>query len=185
MTATQTELPGWVAGTWQVDPAHSEVSFVARHLFTKVRGVFRAFEGTIVTTQNPLESKATAEIDLTSVDTGNETRDNHLRTADFFSVDEHKSMTWETTTIRPVGGNKFQAEGLLTIRGVAKPVTLDVEYNGIGQDPWGGTRLGVSATAEVNRHDWGVSWNAAIETGGFLVGDKVQLVVEIQAVLQP
>jgi polyisoprenoid-binding protein YceI len=184
MTTAQTEIPGWVAGTWKIDPAHTDIAFVARHLFTRVRGHFTRFEGSITTAPDPTRSTAHLSIDLTSVDTGNDTRDNHLRSADFFNTEESSTMTWTTSSVRSLGGNRFEVDGELSIRGVSKPVTLDVEYNGIGPDPWGGTRIGVTGRAEVNRHDWGVSWNAALETGGFLVGDKVQLEVEIQAVLE-
>jgi polyisoprenoid-binding protein YceI len=184
MTATATEIPGLVAGTWEIDPAHSDVAFTVRHMMvSKVRGNFGAFTGTIVTTQDPLESSVEASIDLTSIDTRNEQRDAHIRTADFFDVENFPAMTYRSTGIRP-DGDDFIVDGELTLRGVTKQVPLRLEINGVGPDAYGGTRIGFSATTEINRTDFGVNWNAAIEAGGVVVSEKVSIALEIQAVLQ-
>ncbi|MDP9222012.1 MAG: YceI family protein [Actinomycetota bacterium] len=180
---TATRIPGYVAGTWTIDPVHSDISFTVRHMMvSKVRGKFAKVEGTIVTGPDPLQSTATATIDLSSIDTGNEQRDAHLRSADFFSADEHPKMTYRSTGIRPEGDD-WALDGELTIRGVTKQVPLKLEANGFGPDAYGGTRAGFTATGEINRKDFGVSWNAAIEGGGVVVGDKVQLLLEVEAVL--
>ena len=185
MTATlvETGLPGYVAGTWTIDPVHSEIGFSVRHMMvSKVRGKFQKFSGEIVTAENPLESAATAEIDLSSIDTGNAQRDDHLRSADFFEVDKHPTMSYRTTGIR-LDGDGYLVDGELTLKGVTRQVPLHVEVNGFGPDAYGGTRAGFTATAEINRHDFGVNWNAAIETGGVVVADKVTIHLEIEAVL--
>ena len=180
---TAVRIPGYVTGTWSLDPAHTEIGFVARHLMvSKVRGKFEKFTGTIKTASNPLDSYAEAEIDLSSITTGTEQRDNHLRSNDFFDVETSPKMTFRSTGIRP-DGDDFLVDGELTIRGVTKPITLKVEIGGFGDDPWGGPRLGLSASAVINRHDFGVSWNAAIEGGGVVVGDKVTINIEAEAVL--
>jgi polyisoprenoid-binding protein YceI len=185
MTETAVTLPGYVTGTWTVDPVHSEVSFVVRHLMvSKVRGRFDQFEGTITTTPDPLQSSVTATVDLASVNTGNETRDNHIRSADFFHVEKHPTMTFRSTEIRP-DGDDFLLDGDLTLRGVTRPVTFKLEVNGFGPDPYGGTRVGFSATAEINRNDWGVSFNGTIPGAGTAVvlSEKVTINLEIEAVL--
>jgi polyisoprenoid-binding protein YceI len=185
MTATvlETGLPGYVAGTWTIDPVHTEVGFSVRHMMvSKVRGKFATFTGEIVTTENPLESSATAEIDLSSIDTGNEQRDDHLRSADFFDAANTPTMTYRSTGIRPDGAG-YVVDGDLTLRGVTRQVPLRLELNGFGPDPYGGVRAGFTATGEINRHDFGVSWNAAIEAGGVVVADKVTLHLEVEAVL--
>lgn len=175
---------GYRAGTWAIDPVHSEVSFTVRHMMvSKVRGVFRDFEGTIVTAIDPLESTATASIALASVDTGNAQRDAHLRSADFFATDVHPRMTYRSTGVRR-DGEAFVLDGELTLGAVTRPVTLDVTLNGFAPDPYGGVRAGFSAIGEINRKDFNVSWNAAIEGGGVVLADKVTLTLEIEAVLQ-
>ncbi|MHB1488230.1 MAG: YceI family protein [Acidimicrobiales bacterium] len=177
-------LPNYVAGTWDIDPVHSDVSFMVRHMMvSKVRGRFTTFSGEITTGENPLESSVTAEIDLASIDTGNEDRDNHVRSADFFEADAHPKMTYRSTAIRQ-SGDKYILDGELTIKGVTRNVSLDLEVNGLGPDAYGGTRVGFSATGELNRKDFGVNFNATMETGGVVVGDKVQLLLEIEAVLR-
>lgn len=177
------EIPGYTVGTWTVDPVHSEVGFVVRHLMvSKVRGGFTSFEGTISTAADPLQSTVVASVDLASITTNNEQRDAHLRSADFLNTEGDPKMTFRSTALRPAGSG-LVCEGDLTIRGITHPISLDVEVNGIGPDPYGGTRLGVSATGQINRADYGVNWNAALEGGGVVVSDKVQLVLEIQAVL--
>ena len=185
MTETAVALPGYVAGTWTVDPVHSEVSFVVRHMMvSKVRGRFDKFEGTITTAPDPLQSTVTATVDLASVNTGNDTRDNHIRSADFFHVEKHPTMTFRSTAISP-DGDDYLLDGELTLRGISRPVTFKLELNGFGPDPYGGTRAGFSATAEINRTDWGVSFNGTIPGAGTAVvlSEKVTINLEIEAVL--
>jgi len=182
-TTLHTEIPGYVAGTWTIDPVHSDVSFTVRHMVvSKVRGYFRTFSGQITTAANPAESAAYAEIDLTSIDTNNAQRDDHIRSKDFFEVDTYPTMTWRSTGIRRDGDN-WVADGELTLKGVTKNVPLRLELGGFGPDAYGGTRAGFSGTAEINRRDFGVNFNAALETGGAVVADKVNLHLEIEAVL--
>jgi polyisoprenoid-binding protein YceI len=185
MTETAVEIPGYVAGSWTIDPVHSEVSFVVRHMMvSKVRGRFDKFEGTITTAENPLASTVTADVDLGSVNTGNETRDNHIRSEDFFHIEKHPTMTFRSAGIRP-DGDEFLLDGDLTLRGVTKPVTFHLEVNGFGPDPYGGTRAGFSARTEINRNDWNVSFNGKIpgsDNAGVL-SDKITINLEIEAVL--
>jgi polyisoprenoid-binding protein YceI len=181
---TTTTVPGYRVGTWVIDPVHSELGFTVRHMMvSKVRGKFERFEGRIVTAENPLESSATATADMSSITTGNDQRDAHLRSEDFFAADTHPQLSYRSTAIRP-HGDHFLVDGELTIRGITRPITLTVEVNGFGPDPYGGTRAGFSARGELNRRDFGVSWNAAIEGGGVVVSDTVQLTIEVEAVLQ-
>ena len=184
MAAESVEIPGYIAGTWDIDPVHSHVGFVARHLMvSKVRGNFNGVEGQIITADNPLESSATATIDMTSLSTGNEQRDNDVKGENFLDVANHPTMTYRTTGIRRDGGEIF-ADGELTIKGVTKPVALTVEVNGFGPDPYGGTRAGFSATGEINRSDYGITANMSLPTGGVVVSEKIQLVIEIEALLK-
>lgn len=185
MTMSQTgTIPGYVAGTWVIDPVHSEIGFSVRHMMvSKVRGKFTKFAGEIVTAEDPLASSVTAEIDLSSIDTGAEQRDGHLRSPDFFDTENHPLMTYRSTGVR-AEGDHFVVDGELTLKGVTKNVQLNLELNGFGPDAYGGTRAGFTATAEINRQDYGVSWNAAMETGGVVVADKVAIHLEIEAVLQ-
>ena len=181
-TATQVP-PGYVTGTWTIDPVHSEVGFSVRHMMvSKVRGKFTNFEGSVVTGENPLDSSVTATVDLGSIDTGNADRDKHIRSADFFDVDAHASMTFTSTGVRADGGNYF-LDGDLTIKGVTKPVSFELELGGFGPDAYGGTRAGFSAATTINRRDFGVDFNAALETGGVVVADKVTVTLEIEVVL--
>ena len=183
MTSPAVQIPGYVAGTWDLDPVHSSIGFVVRHLMvSKVRGKFTTFEAQVVTAPSPLESTATATIDLSSVDTGNEQRDNDLRSTNFFDVETHPMMTFASTGIRP-DGDHFIVDGDLTIRGVTKPVALTVEVNGFGPDPYGGSRAGFSATGEINRSDFGVSFNAPVP-GGVMISETVRLEIEAEAVLR-
>src|SRR5579864_6290810 len=183
-TSTLTGIPGYVAGTWSIDPVHSEVGFTVRHMMvSKVRGKFRNFSGEIVTGETPLDSRVTAEIDLSSIDTGNEQRDAHIRSADFFEVETYPTMTYRSTGVRP-HRDGFILDGKLTLKGVTKDVPLTLELNGFGPDPYGGTRAGFTATAEISRSDFGITYNAAIEGGGVVVGDKVTIQLEIEAVLK-
>ena len=183
MTETAVEIPGYVAGTWTIDPVHSEVSFVVRHMMvSKVRGRFDKFEGTVTTAPDPLQSTVTATVDLSSVNTGNETRDNHIRSEDFFHIEKHPTMTFRSTGVRPDGSN-FLLDGDLSLHDVTRPVTFKLEVNGFGPDPFGGTRAGFSASGEINRHDFGVSYNGPVPGGGVVVSEKVSITLEIEGVL--
>ncbi|MBO0772435.1 MAG: YceI family protein [Actinobacteria bacterium] len=184
-TGFQVQIPGYVAGTWSIDPVHSSVEFVVRHMMvSKVRGKFRTFSGTIVTAPNPAESSVTAEIDLNSIDTGQEQRDNHIRSADFFEVETYPTMTYQSTGLSP-DGDDFILHGKLTLKGVTREVPLKLELNGFGPDAFGGTRAGFTASGEINRKDFNVNFNAMMETGGAVVSDRVTIQLEIEAVLQP
>jgi polyisoprenoid-binding protein YceI len=185
VSETLVKIPGYVTGTWTIDPVHSEVSFVVRHMMvSKVRGRFDKFEGAITTGQDPLASSVTADVDLGSVNTGNETRDNHIRSEDFFHVEKHPTMTFRSTGIRRDGEN-YLLDGDLTLRGVTRPVTFRLEVNGFGPDPYGGTRAGFSATGEINRNDWNVSFNGKIpgSDNAVVLSDKITITLEIEAVL--
>jgi polyisoprenoid-binding protein YceI len=173
----QTQVP---AGTWTIDPSHSEVGFTARHLMSKVRGLFEKFEGQIVTGDAP---SATASIDLNSINTRDENRDAHLRSKDFFDVENNGPMTFVSTKVEQ-GGKGLLVTGDLTIKGVTKPVTLDVEVLGSETDPWGGTRAGFEGTATISRKEFGVDFNIPMDGGRLLVGDKIDIVIAAQAVLQ-
>ena len=185
MTQTLTgTIPGYVAGTWTIDTLHSEVGFSVRHMMvSKVRGKFTKFDGELVTGESPLDSSVTAEIDLASIDTGSEQRDGHLRSPDFFDTENHPLMTYRSTGVR-ANGEDFVLDGELTLKGVTRQVPLKLELNGFGQDPYGGTRAGFTATGHINRGDFGVTYNAAIEGGGVVVSDKVELHLEIEAILK-
>jgi polyisoprenoid-binding protein YceI len=179
-----TSIPGYVAGTWTIDPVHSEVGFAVRHMMvSKVRGKFTTFSGEIVTGDNPAASSVTAEIGLASIDTGNEQRDAHIKSADFFEVENYPTMTYKSTGVRAGGGGDFTLDGDLTLKGVTKKVPLRLELNGFGPDAYGGTRAGFTATTEINRRDFGVNFNAALQNGGVVVSDKVTIHLEIEAVL--
>lgn len=186
ITAPSHTVPGYVVGTWDIDPVHSEVSFVVRHMVVaKVRGRFNAFEGTIVTAEDPLESSVEATIQAASIDTNQEQRDAHVRSADFLDVERYPTITFQSTGLRPAG-DRYALDGELTIRGVTRPVTLDLELNGFTSDPYGGTRVGFSARAEINRQDFGVSYNGPIPgtDNAMILSDKVALTLEIEAVLR-
>jgi polyisoprenoid-binding protein YceI len=184
MTASTTAstIPGYLAGTWTIDPVHSEVGFSVRHMMvSKVRGRFDTFSGEIVTGEDPLNSSVTAEIDLASINTGNEQRDAHIRSADFFETDKHVKMTYRSTGVR-ADSDGFVLDGELTLKNVTRNVPLTLELNGFGPDPYGGTRAGFTATAEINRSDFDVKFGLA-EGGGAVVSDKVNIQLEIEAVL--
>lgn len=185
MTAVGVEQQGYTTGTWSIDPVHSEVGFAVRHaMVAKVRGRFTKFEGTIVTEEDPLKSSATATIDPSSIDTGTEQRDNHIRSADFLEVEKYPAMTYRSTGIRQ-DGDDYILDGELTIKGVTRPVPLKLEVNGFGPDPMGvgKARAGFTATGEINRNDFGVTFNGPIPGGGVILSEKVQLHLEIEAVL--
>jgi polyisoprenoid-binding protein YceI len=168
--------------TLQIDKAHSEATFQVRHLLTKVRGRFADFAGTIAfDEQAPAASSVSLTIQATSIDTNEPQRDQHLRSADFFEVETYPTLTFTSTSIAPKGGNDYAVVGDLTIHGVTKPVTLAVSYVGAAKDPWGNTKYGFEAETTINRKDFGLTWNAALEAGGFLVGDEVKISVSVQA----
>jgi len=180
------DIPGYVAGTWAIDPVHSEVSFLVRHMMvSKVRGRFDKFEGTFVTAEDPKASTVTASVELESINTGQEQRDAHIRSADFFEVEKYPTMTFTSTGIKP-GKEGYVLEGDLTLKGVTKPVAFDLEVNGFGPDAYGGTRAGFSASTEINRGDYGVDFNGPIPgvPGGVAVSEKVTINLEIEGVLQ-
>ena len=168
-----------VSGTWAIDPSHSEVGFTVRHLMSKVRGQFTRFEGTLTTGTSLSETRAEATIDLTSVDTRDEKRDAHLRSADFFDVENSGPMTFKATEF---DGNT--ATGELTVKGVTRTVELDVEFLGLGLDPWGNQRLGFEASTVINRQDFGVTFNIPLDGGKVMVGDKISIHINAEAVLQ-
>lgn len=178
--STSTITTALPTGTWTIDPTHTEVGFVARHLMvTKVRGSFTGVSGTVEVADPITGSTVEVSVDLATVDTRNADRDAHLRSADFFDVDNHPTMTFV--------GTSFDGETLvgdLTIKGITKPVTFDVEFDGVQTDPWGNTKAGFSATAKIQRSDWDLTWNAAIEGGGVLVSDKIDIVLDVQLAQQ-
>jgi polyisoprenoid-binding protein YceI len=184
--ATASQIPGFVAGTWDIDTVHSEVSFVVRHLVvSKVRGRFDRFSGTIVTDENLDRSSVNVTIDASSINTNEPNRDNHVRSADFLDVEHFPNITFRSTAVRNEGG-RFFVDGELTIRGETRPVTLDVEANGFTPDLRGGTRAGFSASTEINRNDFGVSYNGPIPgtDNAMVLSDKVALTLEVEALLQ-
>jgi polyisoprenoid-binding protein YceI len=184
MTAQSVEIPGYIAGTWEIDTAHSHVGFIARHLMvSKVRGNFTRFEGEIITAADPMESSATATIEMASVDTSNAHRDEDVKGENFFDVASHPEMTFRSTGLRR-DGDDIIATGDLTIKGVTHPVNLTVEVNGFGPDPYGGTRAGLSVTGEINRNDYGITANMVLPTGGVMVSEKIQLIIDIEAKLK-
>jgi polyisoprenoid-binding protein YceI len=178
------EIPGYLVGTWKADPAHSEIAFSVRHLMiNKMRGRFTTYDVTIITSEDLLDSSVAVSIDLASIDTGNNMRDNHLRTADYLEVEKYPTMSYRSTGIRRTGDG-WAIDGDLTLHGVTRQVPLAVEVNGFGTDQWGGQRAGFSATAEINRRDFGITISTPLATGGVAVGDKVSISLEIQAVPQ-
>jgi polyisoprenoid-binding protein YceI len=182
-TTAVTSIPGYVAGTWTIDPVHSEVGFSVRHMMvSKVRGKFTTFSGEIVTGVQPTDSSVTAEIDLSSINTGNDQRDAHIKSADFFEVETYPNMTYKSASVR-ADGDDYILDGALTLKGVTRNVQLRLELNGFGPDAYGGTRAGFTGTAEINRRDYGVNFNAALQNGGAVVSDKVTIHLEIEAVL--
>jgi polyisoprenoid-binding protein YceI len=175
------EIP--VAGTYTIDPAHTSVEFVGRHLMiTKVRGRFPTVSGTITIADEPQQSHVEVDIEVASLETGHPDRDNHLHSADFFDVDNHPTMSFRSTSVEAAGSGSWFVTGDLTVRGVTHPVKLQVDFDGAGESPAGDSRIAFSASGEVNREDWGLTWNMALETGGVLVGKKVAIELNVQAV---
>ncbi len=177
----ETPLPE--PGTWHLDPAHTSIEFVARHLMvTKVRGGFGSFTGTVEIAENPTDSSVHIEVDMASVVTGNADRDGHLKSADFFDVENHPKMTFVSNSIVEKGDG-YQVTGDLTVKGVTNPLTLDVEYLGVMTDPWGNAKAAFAGSGEVNREEWGLTWNAPLETGGVLVSKTAKIEIEAQAAM--
>jgi polyisoprenoid-binding protein YceI len=178
-----TEVPG--AGTYAFDPTHSSVEFVARHLMvSKVRGRLAPPTGTFIIAEDPTQSSVAVTLDPATVSTGDETRDNHLRSADFFDVEHYPTVSFASTGVRHIKGNKWQLNGHLTIKDVTRPVTLDLEVDGALQDPWGNIKVGFSASTEIDREEWGLTWNQVLESGGVLVGKKIKIELTVEAALQ-
>ncbi|MGH8978537.1 MAG: YceI family protein [Acidimicrobiia bacterium] len=188
MASTQTQThtsPRPLAGTYAIDPGHSGVAFTGRHLMvSKVRGKFAVTGGTIVVADDLALSSVDATIDAASVESGDPRRDEHLRSGDFFAVEDHPTITFRSTQVEDHGDGEFTLSGDLTVRGVTRPVTLRGEHLGSAQSPWNTTVVGFTARTVVNRKDWGLEWNMALEAGGVLVGDKVTLDIDVEAVLQ-
>ena len=183
-SATTTQIPGYVVGTWDIDASHSTVGFSVRHMMvSKVRGYFRTFSGVLVTAEDPTASTVEATIDMDSIDTRQEQRDAHIRSADFFDVGNHTVMTFRSTEVRTDGAD-WTVVGDLTIKGVTRPVELALEVNGFGPDAYGGTRAGFSARTEISRKEFGVDIDMPMDGGGVVVGDKVTVELEIEAVLR-
>jgi polyisoprenoid-binding protein YceI len=170
-------------GTWSLDHDHTTIGAVARHMvITKVRGTFKEFEGDLIVGETPEESSINVTIQAASIDTGVEARDGHLRSPDFLDVERYPTLVFRSTKVEAVGGGRFTVTGDLTIRDITKQITLDAEFEGTAVDPWGGTRAIFSAKAELEREAWGMTWNAALESGGVLVSKTFQLEIETQAV---
>jgi polyisoprenoid-binding protein YceI len=169
-------------GTYALDVAHSTVEFVAKHLMvSRVRGRFSDFSGTVVIGEEPQDSHVEVTIDAGSISTGNPDRDAHLRSADFFDVEHHPTLEFRSASVEHVDDEKWKVNGELTIRGVSRPVVLDVEFNGAATTPWSTTAIGFTASTEVDREEWGLTWNAALETGGVVVSKKVRIELEVEA----
>ena len=183
MTINAADIQGWTAGSWTIDPAHSEVTFSVRHLaISKVRGSFEQFSGTIVTGETVEDSRVSAEVEVASVNTKQAQRDEHLRTSDFFLAEEFPTFSFASNAVR-VEGDAVKVDGELTLRGVTKPVSFDVEFGGFTTDGYGQRKLGLEATTKINRKDFGVNWNAPTEAGGLTLGDQVTIDLDVQAVL--
>ena len=176
MTITTASITALATGTWTVDPAHTEVGFTARHLMvTKVRGQFKDVEGTVTVAEPFSASQVQATVKLASVDTGSADRDAHLKGADFFDVENNPEMTFVSTEV-----SEDTLKGDLTIKGVTRPVEFDLEFGGVATDPWGNTKAGFEATTEINRKDFGLEWNVALEGGGVLVSEKIKVKLDVQ-----
>ena len=174
-----------VAGTWVLDPAHTSVEFQAKHLMVaKVKGHFAGAQGALEIAEDPTQSSAQITIDATTLSTGVADRDAHLKSADFLEVDAYPEITFRTSALEQDGGSDWKLRGELSIHGVTRPVTLETEYNGVGADPWGGTRAFFSAETKIDREDWGLTWNQALEAGGWLVGKEIKIAIEVEAVYQ-
>jgi polyisoprenoid-binding protein YceI len=183
LTASYEGLTVPTQSAFAIDATHSEIGFGVKHMMvSKVRGRFGQYAGTIEIADDIVSSKIELAVEMNSIDTRDEGRDNHLRSDDFFGAETHPTMTFKSTDIRHKSGDKFEVTGDLTIKGVTKPITLDVNYEGVVTDPWGAQRVGFSARGELDRFDYGVTFGAALETGGLVVAKKVALEFEIEAV---
>jgi len=173
-------------GTWNIDPSHSTIAFSVRHMVvSKTRGRFNKWSGQLrFDAENPAASSVAVDIDPASLDTGDAQRDAHLRSPDFFDVEKHATASFRSSKVEVAGEDRYRVTGNLTVHGITQPVVLDVTYEGSGKDPWGGERAGFSATTTIDRKHFGLEWNKALETGGLLVGEKVELNLEIEAVKQ-
>ncbi|MEV7195169.1 YceI family protein [Streptomyces sp. NPDC093510] len=173
-----------LTGDYTIDPAHTTIGFVARHaMVTNVKGSFLDFTGTLhLDGTDPSRSTASLDVTMESIDTGNADRDGHLKSADFFKTDEFPEMTFRSTRTEALGGDDYRVTGDLTILGTTKPLSIDLEFNGSAKDPFGNERVGFEGKAEILRSEWGLTWNAALETGGMLVSDKIKLNFDISAI---
>ncbi|PWI07434.1 polyisoprenoid-binding protein [Streptomyces sp. NWU339] len=173
-----------LTGDYTIDPAHTTLGFVARHaMVTNVKGSFQDFTGTLhLDGSNPSNSTATLDVVMESIETGNADRDGHLKSSDFFKTDEFPTMTFRSTKAEALGGDDYRITGDLTILGTTKPLAIDLEFNGSATDPFGNQRVGFEGKAEILRSEWGLTWNAALETGGVLVSDKIKLNFDISAI---
>ena len=172
--------------TWAIDPTHSEIGFKVKHMmFTNVSGKFNLFDAEIQNEEEQFDTSAiTFSAEVNSINTGNDDRDNHLRSGDFFDVENFGKLTFKSTSVRKINEGQYEINGDLTIKDVTKNITLDTEYSGQMKDPWGNTKIGLSLSGKINRKDFGLSWNAALETGGVLVGEDIKLNAEVQFVKQ-
>jgi polyisoprenoid-binding protein YceI len=185
MPTTTVEIPGYTTGAWTIDPVHSDVAFTVRHMMvSKLRGHFTRIEGELVLASDPLASTVTATIDLSSIDTNNPQRDDDLRSANFLEIQTHPTMTYRSTGIRH-GEDGFDVDGELSLHGVTRQVPLALVVNGFTRDPYGGTRAGFSATAEIDRKDFGITTNIPMDGGGVVIGDRIQIYIEVEAILSP
>jgi len=183
-TATTTQAPALT--TWSIDPAHSHVEFAVKHLMiSTVKGRFGIVGGTVRTDDaDPAKADVDVEIDANSIDTRQEQRDAHLKSADFFDVEKFPKLTFKSTRVHDVDGDAFKLTGDLTIHGVTRPITLDVTSEGRGKDPWGGERSGFSATGKIKRSEFGLTWNQVLEAGGFAVGDDIKISLDVELIKQ-
>jgi polyisoprenoid-binding protein YceI len=171
------------AGTWSVDPSHSDVAFTAKHLVvSKVRGRFADYSVSLTVADDPARSSVHVEIQAGTISTGQEDRDGHLKSPDFLDVERYPTLSFHSTGVEPVGDDTWKARGDLTIRDVSRPVVLDVEFLGVTEDPWGNQRAGFTAVTEIDREDWGLTWNQPLANGGVLVGRKVKIEIDVEAV---
>jgi len=178
-TVNGVELPA--AGTYTLDVSHSSIGFVVKHLMvSKTRGTFPDFSGTVVIGEDPTDSSVEVTVNVASVETRDEKRDGHLRSADFFDVEQYPTMTFRSTSVKPAG-REWLVDGELTVHGVTGPLQLTVAFEGAAATPWGGQAIGFSAKGDVNREDFGLTWNQALETGGVLVGKKATIEIEAEA----
>jgi polyisoprenoid-binding protein YceI len=171
---------------WAIDPTHSEIGFKVKHMmFTNVSGEFGTYDATIVTDDDNFENASMEfSADINSIDTNNADRDNHLKSADFFDADNHPKLTFKASSFTKIDGHNYELTGDLSIKGVTKTVKFPVEFSGLMKDPWGNTKAGLNIDGKINRKDWGLNWNSALETGGVLVGEEVKLNIELQLAKQ-